>query len=59
MRKFAYKDVHDWKVVNNQGKVIPYLTKDKDGKKVVITAFDGYRSANAVAKKLQGYAVRA
>lgn len=38
MRKFAYKDVHNWKVVSNQGKVMPYLTKDKDGKKVVITA---------------------
>lgn len=59
VRKFTYKDVHDWKVVDNSGKVIPYHTKDKQGKKVVVKSFDGFRAANAVARKLGGYARRA
>lgn len=59
MRKFNYKDVRDWKVVNNRGKVIPYHTKDKNGKATIVRSFDGYRSAHAVARKLGGYAVRA
>lgn len=59
MRKFTYKDVHDWKVVNTSGKVLPYHTKDKNGVMVIITKFDGYRAAHAVAVKLGGYAIRA
>lgn len=59
-RKFTYTDIYDWKVVNNRGKVMPYHTKDKvTGKAVQITAFNGFRSANEVARKLGGYAVRA
>lgn len=59
MRKFNYKDIYDWKVVDNRGKVMPYQTKDKKGKAIIVRSFDGFRSANAVARKLGGYAVRA
>lgn len=59
MRKFTYKDICDWKVVDNRGKVLPYHTKDKEGKKIIVRSFDGFRSAHAVARKLGGYAVRA
>jgi hypothetical protein len=51
-RTFGYKDVHNWKVVNNAGKTF----RDNEGKP--LNHFDGYRTANAAATKLGGTAVR-
>lgn len=58
MKKYTSKDVHDWKVVSFGGKVLPYYTKNKEGKDITVLTFDGFKSANAVAKKLGGVAVR-
>ncbi|URQ05020.1 hypothetical protein SEA_ITER_32 [Arthrobacter phage Iter] len=52
-RKFTRSDVHPWKAVTRQGK----LLRDKDGKP--LNAFKGYADAMAVASKVGGTAVRA
>ena len=51
-RTFTFKDVHNWKVVNNSGKTF----RDNEGKP--LNHFDGYRAADAMASKLGGTAVR-
>lgn len=58
MRKFTYKDVNNWKVVNTNGAVLKDIIKDKKGNTVVVEHYDGYRSARVAARKLGGYAVR-
>ena len=52
-RTFTGKDVTNWKAVNYSGKTF----RDGDGKP--LNTFDGYQSANKVAKRLGGTAVRA
>lgn len=59
MRKFTYKDVHDWKVMDNHGKEMFLSVKGKDGKIQNVSRFDGYRSAAQAANRLGGKAVRA
>lgn len=66
MRKKRYSgvDVHNWQVVDFNGKVIPFHTTvlNEDGKpvKVIIYRFNGFRTANRAVKKMgKGVAVRA
>ena len=51
MRKFSHKDVRNWKVADINGKAIAFTTRNKEGEKVTITSFDGYRSASNAAKR--------
>jgi len=51
MRKFTYKDVRGWKVVDVEGKTIAFSVTKKDGTKEVISSFDGYRSAFSAAQR--------
>ena len=51
-RTFTFKDVRNWKVVTFAGKTM------KNGDDKLLNSFDGYKSANAVAAKLGGVAVR-
>lgn len=62
--RYAGIDVSDWKVVTVEGKelALPKTVKnDKTGeiKNILVTRFNGYKTANTAAKKLGGYAVRA
>lgn len=59
MKKYTYKDVHSWEVVNYGGKRLPYTTTNENGKEVTILTFSGFKSAKAVADKLGGVARRA
>ena len=51
-RTFTFKDVRNWKVVTFAGKTM------KNGDDKPLNTFDGYKSANEVAAKLGGVAVR-
>jgi hypothetical protein len=57
-RKFTYKDVNPWQVVDIFGKARSFYYHDAQGKKVTVEEFDGYRSANAAAKRFGGTAIR-
>lgn len=56
MRKFTYKDVSSWKVVDAEGKVLS--SQDQDGKIETLDGFNGYRPALRAAKKFGGTPVR-
>jgi len=58
MRKFTYKDVHNWKVTDINGKQLALPVRDKNGEVKMVTRFDGFRSASQAAKRLGGYAMR-
>jgi hypothetical protein len=58
MRKFTFKDVYDWKVIDVNGKEKFLTVVGKDGKPQNISRFDGYRSAFRAAQRLGGFAVR-
>lgn len=49
---YTKKDVHNWKVVDFKGNVF------KDAKGNPLNTFDGFDSANKVARKLGGVAIR-
>lgn len=50
MRKFTYKDTTPWVVVNVEGKIITFRVNTEEGVKTV-TSFDGFRSANNMARQ--------
>lgn len=55
---FSGRDVWNWKVVSNTGEVLKYpLGHAKEGRPM--NDLDGYESANALAYKVGGFAVRA
>lgn len=58
MRKFTYKDVSDWKVVDFTGKALRLAVKEEKGRIRYIERWDGFSSAKVAAKKLGGTAVR-
>lgn len=55
-QRYSGVDVHNWKVVDIDGKVIPYhatvLDENKKPVKVTIYRYNGYRSALRAAKVL-------
>lgn len=54
MRKFTYKDVSNWEVVNIEGVRQSYTYVDKDGVKRTVSQFDGYRSGLQAANRMGG-----
>lgn len=57
-RNFSGRDVWNWKVVSYDGKVLNYPAgHPKEGRPM--NDLDGYESANALAFKVGGMAVRA
>lgn len=58
-RKFTFKDVHDWKVVDVHGKELVLTVVEKRGSVRRVNRWDGFRSASQATKSLGGYAVRA
>lgn len=62
--RYTGVDVSDWKVVNVEGKELslPKTVKDEltgEIKEILVTRFNGYKTAAVAASKLAGYAVRA
>lgn len=59
-RVFSGRDVHNWKVVAPGGEVLRYPKGYADEKKVgkPMNDLDGFKSANKLAQKYGGYAVR-
>jgi hypothetical protein len=57
--RYSGIDSQDWKVVTRLGQELHLKVMGPDGEPKWITRFDGFRSANAAAHKLDGYAVRA
>ena len=60
-RVFTGRDVYTWKVVTPGGAVLPYPAGYQDSRKVgkPMNDLDGFRSANELAQKYGGFAVRA
>ena len=56
-------DQSNWKVVTYEGQELTLIrtviTETGNKKEVVVTRWDGYKTANQVAQKLGGVAVRA
>jgi len=59
-RIFTGRDIRNWKVVNAQGEVQKYPKGYSDDKKVgkPMNDLDGFASANKLAQKYGGFAVR-
>lgn len=59
-RIFTGRDVHNWKVVNASGVILKYPKGYSDEKKVgkPMNDLDGFKSANKLAQKYGGFAVR-
>jgi hypothetical protein len=57
-RKFTGIDSQPWIVADVNGRARSFYYHDKQGKKVIVKSFDGYRWAAAAAKKFGGTAVR-
>lgn len=57
-RKFTGKDSQPWIVADVNGHARSFYYRDEQGRKVNVDTFDGYRAANAAAKKFGGTAVR-
>jgi hypothetical protein len=55
-RKFTTVDTDNWKVVTHTGKTI--VGTRKDGSKVALKGYNGYLTAQAVARQAGGVAVR-
>ena len=55
-RKFTGVDSSTWKVVTFSGKAI--VGTKHDGSRVVLKGYNGYRSANIIARQAGGVAVR-
>ena len=60
-RTFTYTDTRNWKVADYSGKPFTYSAdhsvKEKRNKPMI--DLDGYRTANMLAKRLGGVAIRA
>jgi len=59
-RIFTGRDVVNWKVVTSSGEVLKYPKGYQDEKKVgkPMNDLDGFKSANKLAQKYGGFAVR-
>lgn len=53
--RYSGKDVTPWEVVDRTGKVLTY---EKDKKKNIARGFDGFKTANEMARMLGGVARR-
>ena len=60
-RVFSGRDVYTWKVVAPGGEVLKYPAGHPEGRKVgkPMNDLDGFKSANELARKYGGFAVRA
>lgn len=59
-RVFNGKDVTAWKVVNPSGEILKYPADHSEDRKrgKPMNDLDGFKSANKLARKLGGFAVR-
>jgi hypothetical protein len=59
-RVFSGRDVVNWKVVTSSGEILKYPKGYEDSKKVgkLMNDLDGFKSANKLAQKYGGFAVR-
>jgi hypothetical protein len=59
-RVFTGRDVHNWKVVRADGGIVKYPRDFPDDKKAgkPMNDLDGFKSANKLAQKYGGFAVR-